>query len=238
MEEEIHPFILHGVREVMPSEAIHLERTVNAIEQALSENHGLAFDLSKSLIETTCKTIIKDRGHEYVGNEDLQKLIKVALGLVCTIPEDIEEPVRAKDSLIKTINGLTTSVIGICELRNLFGEASHGRDAYFSQIENDHALMVARSADAIVSYLFRLHRAFPARHSETRLSYKSYIEFNDWIDEQNDAVRIFELEYKPSEVLFHIDRVAYRDLLSGYESDGSPEEIPAENNAQGSNDDE
>jgi len=45
--------------------------------------------------------------------------------------------------------------------------------------------------------------------------------FNSYVDEANAAVRIFDLEYRPSEVLFNCDQQAYRDLLSGFEPEGS-----------------
>jgi hypothetical protein len=120
----------------------------------------------------------------------------------------------------------------------LFGEASHGRDAYFMQIESDHALMVARSADIIVNYLFRMHKSIPIGLRNTRLFYGMNNDLNEWIDEQNDAVKIFNFEYKPSEVLFHIDHEAYRNLLIEFESEGSLEENQDENSAAGSNVDE
>ena len=222
----------------MPSEAVHLERIVSALEQALTENHGLAFDLSKSLIETACKTIIKDRGHEYNANADLPQLIRSTMDLVCIIPDAVDNSNEAKKSLRKTVNGIMTSIQGICELRRLFGEASHGRDAYFMQIESDHALMVARSADIIVNYLFRMHKSIPIGLRNTRLFYGMNNDLNEWIDEQNDAVKIFNFEYKPSEVLFHIDHEAYRNLLIEFESEGSLEENQDENSAAGSNVDE
>lgn len=238
MPNEIETFSLQGVREVMPSEAEHLERIVTALEQALTENHGLAFDLSKSLIETACKTIIKDRGHDHSANADLPQLIRSAMDLVCVIPDEVDDSNEAKKSLRKTINGIMTSIQGICELRRLFGEASHGRDAYFSQLESDHAVMVARSADVIVNYLFRMHKFNPIGLRTTRLFYGKNNDFNEWIDEQNEAVRIFDLEYKPSEVLFNIDHDAYRDLLIEFESKGSLEGNPDDNSTEGSSADE
>jgi len=221
MPSEIETFSLHGVREVIPSGAVHLERTVNALERALTEDIGLAFDLSKSLIESACKTIIKDRGGDPTTKAELPKLVRSVMDLVCVIPEDIEEPSKAKESLKKTVNGILTSIQGICELRRSFGEASHGRDAYFSQLERDHALMVAYSADFIVTYLFRLHKSVPNSLGNARILYNNYNKFNDWIDDQYDTVKIFDCEFKPSEVLFNNDRVAYRDLLIYYMEDDS-----------------
>lgn len=52
-----------------------------------------------------------------------------------------------------------------------------------------------------------------------RLRYDDNLEFNDYIDENNDQVQIFKLTYQPSEVLFNVDQDAYRSILSEYTPD-------------------
>ena len=44
--------------------------------------------------------------------------------------------------------------------------------------------------------------------------------FNNYVDDANQVVQIFDLEYRPSEVLFNVDFEAYRELLSSYELEG------------------
>ena len=46
----------------MAGDALHLEQQIKAIEQAVRDAPNLAFDLSRSLVETVCKTILTDRG--------------------------------------------------------------------------------------------------------------------------------------------------------------------------------
>ena len=58
-------------------------------------------------------------------------------------------------------------------------------------------------------------------------------DFNEWIDEQNQIVRIFTLEYKPSEVLFGIDQEAYRDLLTDYEAKDDTEDQTGDSDQEG-----
>jgi len=50
--------------------------------------------------------------------------------------------------------------------------------------------------------------------------------FNDYVDELHEQVRIFDLTYRPSEVLFHVDREAYRDILAGFCDDEEDEGHP------------
>jgi len=84
-----------------------------------------------------------------------------------------------------------------------------------------------------VNFLFRAHRHYPIDGPARRLVYRELANFNDWIDEQNGIVRIFMLEYKPSEVLFGIDQEAYRDLLADYEAEDETEDQPGETEQEG-----
>ena len=54
-------------------------------------------------------------------------------------------------------------------------------------------------------------------------------EFNNWIDEQLGMIQIFSLEFKPSEVLYRMDEVAYRDLLTGYKEETEEDQIQGDN---------
>jgi len=216
-------FVMVGAREVLATGAVFFEQQVIAIEKAVVENPGLAFDLAKTLIESACKTILKDRGHECDSGWDLPKLLKETLGKLQLVPDGLEGVGDVEASLKKTVGGLQTAIQGLCELRNTQGFASHGKDAYTDQLEVVQAHLVARAADVIVNFLFRTHRHYPSVGPTRRLAYRELTDFNDWIDEQNETVRIFTLEYRPSEVLFGVDEDAYRDLLTDYESEDEAE---------------
>ena len=87
-------------------------------------------------------------------------------------------------------------------------------------MESAQALLAAQTADAIVGFLHRVHRQERAQLPGTLLEYAQNPEFNDYIDEANEPVRIFELEYSPSEVLFSVDQEGYRDALAGFSAEG------------------
>ena len=52
------PFVMHGARDAMAGGLAHIEEQVKGIEQAVVENPGLAFDLAKTLIESTCRAVL------------------------------------------------------------------------------------------------------------------------------------------------------------------------------------
>ena len=84
-------------------------------------------------------------------------------------------------------------------------------------MESTQALLAAQAADAIVGFIHRLHRQEPtALHRHDRLEFEDNRQFNDYIDETHESVRIFDLTYRANEILFAIDRKAYRDNLSDF----------------------
>jgi hypothetical protein len=104
-------------------------------------------------------------------------------------------------------------------MRNTHGFASHGKDALSPQLDHVHAMLVARSADAIVNFLFHAHRQYSNLAPRHRLTFDDHADFNDHVDDENEAVQIFEVQYRPSEVLFAVDQEAYRNYLADYTSE-------------------
>jgi hypothetical protein len=223
---------MHGAREVIASGAVHLVEQITALEEAVEKNPGLVFDLAKTILESACIWVLKERGADYETGWDLPRLLKKTVIRLRLVPEGLDAEPEVSNSLRKTVGGLQTVIHGICELRNSYGFASHGRDASFQQLEAIQALLVARSTDAIVSFLFRVHRGYAADVGAQLPAYGDHPDFNEYVDEGNEAVQIFELKYSPSRVLFDVDPQAYRDLLAGWEEDtGSENERSRENMA-------
>jgi hypothetical protein len=96
-------------------------------------------------------------------------------------------------------------------------------------MEGVQALLVAQAADAIIGFLYRVHRQDLTRPKAVKLEYRANPDFNEWLDEQCEPVRILALPpYRPSDVLFNVDQEAYRDLLADYEDEDETEDQPNE----------
>lgn len=211
------PFAMHGAREVLEAGAAHIERQIVALEQAIYTSPGLAFDLAKTLLESTCNGILAERKAACDEAWDLPKLLKETLGRLRLVPAGLAVNNDVTGSLRKTAGGLQTAIQGICEIRNSHGFASHGKDPAFRQLDAAQALLVARASDAIVAFLFRVHRDAESERLTPARAYGDFAAFNDYVDEANGPVRVFDLEYRASEVLFQVDLRAYQDYLAGFE---------------------
>ena len=113
----------------------------------------------------------------------------------------------------KTLRGMLQTIQGLCELRNNYGMASHGRDAFSARLDIRQATLAAHAADTIVSFLYRIHRDALMQTVGARVYYEDHADFNETFDLEHETFRLGNLEFLPSRVLFHVDREAYRAAL-------------------------
>lgn len=212
-------FRMVGVRGILERAggAIQIRQQVEAIEQDIYQRPALVFDLAKAMIETVCKTILEDLGVGCNNNYDCPRLLRETLTHLRLFPSGHEAPSEITESIRKTVNGLMTTVQGLCELRSREGMASHGRGAFERNLEPIQAVLAASSADTISSFLWNVYRAYSPVGQPDHLSYGDNPDFNEWIDQSHESpVQILEMYFKQSEILFNPDRRAYLDILTEY----------------------
>lgn len=214
-------FVMYGARAAIAGGLLHIEEQVKGIEQAVIENPGLAFDLARTVVESACRSILTERKISFAFDDDLPRLFKSVTTHLPILPAAASAEVEARKSVAQTLNGLHTALQGVCELRNAYGFASHGTAGPKPLMESVQALLAAQAADAIVGFLHRVHKQERYAGARARLEYEDNKEFNSYVDDANDQVKIFDLTYSASEVLFTVDREAYRDLLADYEPTNS-----------------
>ena len=207
-------FVLQSSRQIseMADGAIHIKAQVQAIETAIEQSPAFVFDLSKSLIDTVCKTILEDRGVKLPGKPESPHILKETLKALKLHHDDVDQTEKTYESLKKTANGLQTALTGICELRNSHGLIGHGQDGYAASLENIQAQFVASAADAIVHILYRSHKGYGGNGGSTCVFYQDYEKENASIDESYDdeSMTEFVKQFRPSDVLFKMDKDAYR----------------------------
>lgn len=214
-------FAMHGARGVitLARQPEFFARQVESIEVAVINQPALAIDLAKALVETTCKTILNDHHCALEESWEMPRLIKETVGCLKLVPDGMPNQADVELALRKTAGQLQGAVQGICEVRNKEGFASHGRDGYSSTLDIIHAEFVARSADAIVSFLYKTHSKDQTTHRVP--TYNDHADVNEWIDEQNEGISVIygdeTCECSPSEVMFYVDQPAYISALNKYQ---------------------
>ena len=213
------PFVMHGARAAMAAGLAHIDQQVSGIERAVEENPGLAFDLAKTLIESACKTILAERGAASSPLDNLPTLFKETTRVLPFLPVGASDAAKTRKSLAQTLNGLSTAVQGVCELRNGCGFASHGSDGPRPPMEAVQALLAAATADAIVGFLHRVHTQDRTPPPHPTAEFDANEAFNEYVDSAHEEIRIFESEFRASEVLFRLESETYRIYLAEHVPD-------------------
>jgi Abortive infection C-terminus len=210
-------FMMHGARAAIAGGMLHIEEQVAGIECAVVGNPGLAFDRAKTLIESACRPILTERRIAFDPGDDLPKLFKAASQYLPFLPVSASGAAEIRKSLTQTRNGLHTAIQGICELRNKCGFTSHGTDGPRPALEAVQALLAAEAADAIVGFLHRVHQQDRAAPESSPITYDENPEFNNYVDEVHERVRIFDEEFEPSRILFELAPEPYRVYLTEFQ---------------------
>ena len=212
-----------------------IEQHIDAIENAVESVPDFAFDLSKTLIESVCKTVLADIGQPANPNWDAPQLLRETTNRLNLLPRNHPHPANARDSVVKTLRGMFQTVQGLCELRNSYGMASHGRDAFSPRLGIRQATLAAHAADTIVSFLYRIHHDALTHTPGVRIYYEDHADFNEAFDLENEPFRLGNLELLPSHVLFHVDREAYRAALDEHLAEPDEPESADDQAASGEN---
>lgn len=205
-------------------DAIHLIEQKERVEQAvISGDAPLTLDTSKSLLESVLKTILVDRLADPDLEQDMNPLFRsVKDSLVLNRNADADE-------IFKRIG--SNLVHQVSELRNRFGAASHGDDAFYENpIEMPEVEMVAKMVDALSGLLIFKHKANNDPNLAARIFYNDYPEFNDFVDGQWDGYELplgenQTISMTASKILFSTDEKAYREMLLQYLSTEEEDQV-------------
>ena len=178
------PFQMVGARAALLDgpNAEAIEQQIHAIESTLESVPDFAFDLSKTLVESVCKTVLVDIGQPADPKWNAHKLLKETANLLALLPRNHPASAKGRESLKKTIQGLLQTIQGLCELRNSYGMASHGRDGFSARLGLRQATLAAQAADTIVSFLYRIHRDALIQNPGARIYYEDHAGFNEAFD--------------------------------------------------------
>lgn len=131
-----------------------LERHVARIRRTLHDDPAQAVGSSKELLETVLRTILGEFGEQPAGDiQDLLKRVQKKLKL---------EPASADgrpgaETIRRTLSNLGQVVVGVAEVRNLFG-TGHGRSRA-TELERAQAKLVVNAAVTMATFLTDIFRA-------------------------------------------------------------------------------
>ena len=150
-EASIAPFQLSACRELLDEhpESLRIREQVEALEGAMPDRPGVVVSFCRTIIETTCKTILTDRSVGVDAAWEAPKLVSEAMKYLNLGPsEDGSVDAKLRSGAESLVRGLNQIIMGVVEIRNAHGSAAHGADAYEPLLDSRYAEILARAQRA------------------------------------------------------------------------------------------
>ena len=129
---------------------VELNKHAARIRNSIRDDPEQAIGSAKELLESILKAIVGLEGER--SSEDIHDLLKLARKELGLNPE--QEGVPGQHTIVRTLSNLGQIVIGVDEIRNLYG-TGHGR--YRSkELDIVHARLVVNAAVAVASFLLEI----------------------------------------------------------------------------------
>ncbi len=144
-------------RAISAIDATELHRQIERMRQAVDQDPTLAIGTAKELVESTCKTILRDREEPYDEGADLVTLLKTTRNVLSLLPQDVDQTAKGAQSIRKLLSNLGTVGQCLAELRNLYG-TGHGRGGGVKGLTPRHARLAVGASATLSTFLFDTHQ--------------------------------------------------------------------------------
>lgn len=150
-----------ATREVSIEDSPHfdlpeLRRQIERMRSAVDNDPELAVGTAKELVETTCKTILSDRGVTFAKDANMSDLVKAVRKELKLLPDDIPDASKGVEVVRRLLSNLGTVGQGVVELRGLYG-TGHGKHARRTGVPPRIARLAAGSAATLSVFLLETH---------------------------------------------------------------------------------
>ncbi|MBD1898863.1 abortive infection family protein [Trichocoleus sp. DQ-A3] len=142
--------LLDTTEEIAIANSFELNQHIVRIRRAVESDPELAVGSTKELLESVLKTILEGFG-EKPGKDDMPKLLKRTQKVLNLNPSEVDLNMKGAEIIIKILNSIGQVVIGVNELRNIYG-TGHGQ-VHKSGITPDYARLVAGTGATIAMFL-------------------------------------------------------------------------------------
>jgi len=129
-----------------------LNKHAARIRKAIDGDPEQALGSAKELLETVLKTVIGD--HALKPIDDIHSLLKKARAELDLDPKTPVGDSPAAESLRRTLSSLGQVVVGVAEVRNLYG-TGHGR-SHSHELEVAHVRLVVNAAISMATFLLEV----------------------------------------------------------------------------------
>lgn len=151
-----HPSLPHADRVAAELDAVWVRQQIHVMQSHEETHPALAIGTAKELIETVCKTILREHGQEVGRGLDLPQLIRATVKVLRLAPDDIPDTAKAADIIRRLLQNFATIAQNLAELRQLYG-TGHGPEGRAKGLQPRHARLATGSAATVATFLLETH---------------------------------------------------------------------------------
>lgn len=137
-------------------DAEYMQRHIARIEDAVDSDPAQAIGQAKELVETCCKTIMREQGEPAEGNPNFHELLRSSQAKLNLLPENIPHDANAFETIKRLLSNLAELSRAMAELRNWYG-TGHGKDGRWRGLAPRHARLAVGAAVSLTNFLFETH---------------------------------------------------------------------------------
>jgi len=193
-----------------------LSEYIERIEGFQHKDFSICLENAKSLLESIAKEICNQRNQPLDNDESISKLLGLSFGCLGYHSTDTTRQIGQAIANIGQQMG---------NFRNEIGKISHGRtmdelrnrEDVVNTLTGDFLLLSTEIVSCFLIEAFETDN--PLVTKELEIDFDENSEFNNYWDDLYGSFRMTDdLTYSASEVLYYVDREAYKLALSEYES--------------------
>ncbi len=152
-----HPSLKNIMQLAESFNAEYLANQIKRMEQSIESDPSLAIGTAKELVETCCKTILRERGLTIPEKPEIPVLTKATMKALNLIPDDVPDKAKGKDTIKRLLSNLATIIQWLTELRGLYG-TGHGKDGKSKSLKPRHARLAMGAATTLAIFMFDTHK--------------------------------------------------------------------------------
>ncbi|MDE2726082.1 MAG: abortive infection family protein [Gemmatimonadota bacterium] len=134
-----------------------MQNAIERLENAVEHDPALAIGTAKELVESCCKTILRERKVNVPKSADMPKLTKMLAAELKLVPEEISEKAKGANTIRRILTNLSALSQYLAELRGLYG-SGHGRDGKHRGLQPRHARLAVGASVAFIDFVTATHR--------------------------------------------------------------------------------
>lgn len=142
----------------------YINSQIKLMNESIERQSYEAIGKAKELFENCCKTILAEKNVAIDPEWDVIRLNKETCKLLKMTPDDIDNSVKASETIKKLLGNLSVISQSMAELRNSYG-SGHGKDAKFKGLTPRHARLAVGATVAAVLFLWETYEEQAGRKS-------------------------------------------------------------------------